>query len=159
MSIIRMAFRGRIRIFPFTAGQNPVAQGTARFSDHEVAQVILEFDDAMVLWRRAAHAFLPELPGTPGVPLLPDQIECAVFTALGRAYGRALIDDACCLPVPGCGRNAMPWWGCSACSRARRPGTAGPPHCSGPYASRRSGGAAAGPTGSRRRRTAEGDHD
>jgi hypothetical protein len=64
--------------------------------------VVLQLDDAVTLWRRAASAALPELaavPPLPPLPMRPSQIELAVLTALAQTYGPALAEDARFLPV------------------------------------------------------------
>ncbi|GAB5097652.1 hypothetical protein [Caballeronia sp. HLA56] len=76
-----------------------MAQGNDGFSDREGARAVLQLDDTVTLWRRAASASLSNLAAVPALPIRPSGVELAVLTALAQSYGHAIVEDQRFLPV------------------------------------------------------------
>ncbi|WP_250468099.1 hypothetical protein [Caballeronia sp. GAFFF2] len=76
-----------------------MAQGNSGFSDQEIARAVLQLDNSVTLWRRAASASLSDLAATTPLPIRPSGIELAVLTALAQSYGNAIVEDQRFLPV------------------------------------------------------------
>ena len=94
-----------------------------RFSDAEVARVVLELDRAITRRRRAgAMAHIVEGRPVP-LPVKPSRIELAVLTALAQTYGPAVLQHADFdAGARRASRNAVPWCWCSAALVGRAAG-------------------------------------
>jgi hypothetical protein len=80
-----------------------VAQGEDKYSDREVARVVLALDEAVTLRRRAAAAWLTAHgEAMPLLPVRPSRIELAVLTALAQTYGPPLLEQPSFRPVLDC---------------------------------------------------------